>query len=346
MASFQVLHAPITATDDESSDDYSGVQRASGQGMNYRKLAVSVGLVVASVAMVATILEGKISAIHTTTNHIAAISQLSTEDPCADHPMIKLTKVVHNNLGGKGPDTGPEGLVYEAENVVPGKTPEPLLLVINASNSDIDTDPNANGFHGKYARIAAKGGTHIDTTFELLKKETREPAIIRELDITFFDLDTHSTGNALEYVQLDGFQQYFLTKNTQVEHKEGSDGYTSFRATKAGGSNDNPTDPLLLTVEQKDKAVTIRYIDAHTFHVKFGAEGANHQHRWFNFVFRPSLLCAKTQDSDEDPDIVTVGEEPTTTAASAEDDTTTTTKEEKKCLFTIPIINFCIPKFF
>jgi hypothetical protein len=304
-----------------------------------------VGLVIACIAMVATVLKGNISTMGTTnTNHLAAISQLSSEDPCADKPQVRLNKVLHSNFGGKGPDSGAEGLVYDAVNIIPGETPQPLLLVINATNANIRTDPKANGFHGKYARLTVWGGTHIDATFKLLQKETLEPARVSELDITFFDLDTHSGGKAVESVQLDGLQQYFLTKNSQVAASEGDDGYTTFKATKVGSANDNPTDPLFLTVEQKDKAVTVRYINVNTFHAKLGVTAGQGAHRWFNFVLRPSLVCATTKGGGKDPDIVVIGNDPTTTVAPTTP--TTTAEEEKKCWFVIPIINFCFPKLF
>jgi hypothetical protein len=306
-----------------------------------------VGLAIASVAMVAAALNGKISVVRTNTNHLDAISQLSLvlEDPCADEPQVKLEHPIHNNLGGKGPDPGAEGIVYPATDLQPGQPPQDLLLVVNATN-EIETERRANGMYGQYGRITAKSDTHVHTTFRLLNAITREPVIIRELDITFFDLDTHSSGSAVEYVKLKGQQQYFLTKNSQVRATEGGDGYVTFKATRPGTADDNPTDPLLLTVEQKQKAVTVRYVDVHQFVLELGVQGVGGGgYRWFNFVLRPSLLCAKTQGGGDEPDIVTVGETRTTTVAPTAS-ATTTTEEEKKCLFVIPIINFCFPKFF
>jgi len=141
-------------------------------------------------------------------------------------------------------------------------------------------------------------------------------------------------------VKLKGHHQYFLTENSQIKVGKGDDGYVTFNATRPGTASDNPKNPLELSIEQKDKAVTIKYTDVHMFDVEFGAAGENHQHRWFNFVLRPSLLCARTVGPGPTP-VVTGG--PTATTTTVEPPTTTT--EERKCLFVIPIINFCIPKF-
>jgi hypothetical protein len=245
-------------------------------------------------------------------------------------------------LGGKGPDKGAEGIVYPAVFLQPGHPPEALLLVVNATN-DITTEARANGRDGMYARLTAAGGTHIDATFKLLKAKTMEEAIIRELDITFFDLDTHSSGSAVEYVELKGFSQYFLTGKTEVKVEPDGD-FTKFKASTAGTADDNPKDPLLLTIQQKNRAVTIKYQDIHKFDVKLGVDGAHSGggHRWFNFVLRPSLLCAKTKGG-ADPEVEEVGTTKSTTAASPVE--TTTTEAEKKCLFVVPIINWCFPKF-
>jgi len=151
-------------------------------------------------------------------------------------------------------------------------------------------------------------------------------------------------GQEVEYIRIKKPDQYFLTKNTLLEVSEGDDGYVAFKATTNGNSADNPQDPLFLTVEQKNKAVTVRYKDVNKFEVELGSEGYGGNYRGFIFVFRPTLLCAKTSDG-EDPQVVTETLETTTAVGVVEVEETTTTREEKRCLFTVPIINWCIPKF-
>jgi len=313
--------------------------------LSHRKAIVTVGLVIASIAMVATVLTGKASTIRADTGFLDAISQLSSEDPCENFEHIKIEAPFHNNLAGKGPDIGDEGIIYPAMNLH-SQPPQALLLVVHATDGDGDTDPKANGIDGKYARLSAKGGTMIHLTFEFQNAETREPITLPEVDITFFDLDMHGLNSAVEYVRLIGFNEYFLTEQTEVDVKRGNDSYVTFKATTLGHATDNPTDPLLLTVQQKNRAVTVQYKDVQKFDVEIGAEGAHHQHRWFNFVLRPSLLCAKTVDCEVEntcgPPVTPAPSTSTTVVAGTE---TTTTKEERNCLFIIPIVNWCFPKF-
>merc|ERR1712129_586994 len=115
-----------------------------------------------------------------------------------------------------------------------------------------------------------------------------------------------------------------------VDVSEGTDGYVTFKATKEGTGVDNPQNPLMLTTEQKNKAVTVRYINTGNFEAELGSTGEGGNYRGFFFVFRPSLLCAKTTDG-KDPDIVP--SDTTTTPTTTSPKTTTTKVEEKKCWF-------------
>merc|ERR1711994_136559 len=113
--------------------------------------------------------------------------------------------------------------------------------------------------------------------------------------ISFFDLDKGP--KAVEHVTVkDGFEIYYLSNETEVNVTE--DGkFTTFTATMEGTGTDNPTDPLALTPLQKNRAITIEYADAPYFDFEVGTS-AGHTGRVFTFVFRPSLLCAKTKMPD------------------------------------------------
>lgn len=311
---------------------------------SHRKLVIMVGMVVATMAIVAAVSNGKIDATRAVTGHMDAITLLEAGDPCANFPRIRLGEPTHNNLAGKGPDDGAEGIVYPATDLTPGQPPRDLILVVNAMNSDATTDPRVNGMKGKYGIVSSKGGTKLDCVFSFFDAKTQAPVVLREIDISFFDLDTHTSGHAAEYVKLlglDSFAQYVTTKDPLIDTIAESDG-VKFLATSVGTADDNPSDPLLLTVKQKQKAVTVKYFDTHKFEVQFGSDGANDQHRWFQFVLRPSLLCAKTQDGGD----VDLHESPTTTKTTTTAAITSTAEGEKRnCLFVVPVVNWCFPKF-
>jgi len=310
-------------------------------------LACMVGIAITGTALVAVVRGSITNTIGAETGHTVAISQLfelSPADPCEGQPQIKLFKPLHSNLAGQGPDKGDKGLVFQGVNMHPDNPNQEVLVVVNATNKDIDSI--SNGIWGKYGGISARGGTKVHAHFKIVDKNTREPVIIRQLDITFFDLDRHKEGQEVEYIKIKKPDQYFFTKSTLVNVSEGDDGYVTFKATTDGYSGDNPTDPLLLTVEQKNKAVTVRYNDADNFEVEMGSEnraGADGHYRGFMFVFRPSLLCAKTSDGNDPPIVNETKKTTTTTGVVVEP--TTTMGEDKKCIFTIPIVNWCFPKF-
>lgn len=307
-----------------------------------------LSMALSGTALVALVRGSTANTIHAETSQVAATSklmELTPMGPCEGEAQIRLSQPIHSNLGNKGPDTGDEGIVYPGVNIQPGMPNQEVLVVVNATNDGVDT--RSNGIWGKYAGIAVNGGTMMHANFAILDKNTRNPVVIRELDVTFFDLDRHMEGQGVEYIKIKKPDQYFLTKNTLLEVSEGDDGYVAFKATANGNSADNPQDPLFLTTEQKNKAVTVRYKDVDKFEVELGSEGYAGNYRGFIFVLRPSLLCAKTSDG-EDPQVVTetLGTTTTPTAVGVvEVEETTTKRKEKRCLFTVPIINWCIPKF-
>lgn len=229
-----------------------------------------------------------------------------TADPCQNFEYISMEKVIHRNLGRKGPHTGPEGMIYKGADVKPADsfndkkpTPSPIMVVINASAAmDLETDSTYNGMRGEYAIVSLKHGTSMLMTVKFLDGLTMQPTIMKSLDFTFFDLDTHATGNEVEYIKVWGLSSFVLTQNTMVKAGfDHTDGSATFEATTLGTGLDNPKDPSLLTSEQKNKAVTVHFKDVSQFRVELGSmDKTRHQggHRNFLFVAKPSLQCGRT----------------------------------------------------
>jgi len=226
-------------------------------------------------------------------------------DPCRDFEYISMEKAIYRNLGRKGPDAGPEGMIYTGADVKPigsfnGRrpAPSPVMVVLNASTAmDFETDFTYNGMSGECARVNLKHGTSMLMTVKLLDGLTMQPAVIKSLDFTFFDLDTHATGNEVEYIKVWGLSSFVLTQNTMINSAiDHTDDSATFEATTPGTGLDNPTDPLLLTSEQKNKAVTLHFEDISQFKLELGSiDKTPHQggHRAFIFVAKPSLRCGR-----------------------------------------------------
>eukprot|EP00419_Tripos_fusus_P002203 CAMPEP_0172688288 /NCGR_PEP_ID=MMETSP1074-20121228/22316_1 /TAXON_ID=2916 /ORGANISM="Ceratium fusus, Strain PA161109" /LENGTH=281 /DNA_ID=CAMNT_0013507901 /DNA_START=38 /DNA_END=880 /DNA_ORIENTATION=- len=199
------------------------------------------------------------------------IEQLFSDDPCKDFEYISIDRIIHKNLGNSGPDTGAEGMVYEGVDQKRNEPGKPVIMVLNAT-SLLLTDAKGNGMNGQYATVGVQGNTDVKLTFKFYDGVTMKPMNIPQLYFTFFDLDTHATGNEVEYVRVWDHKDYILTTQTHVSTTEEVDGSTTFVATVPGTGADNPEDPLLLTSEQKKKAVTVQFQDVSDFHVEFGSK--------------------------------------------------------------------------
>jgi len=356
MVASEYERVPLECGDHDSEDDVAVLRSAKGPWTTGSKmLAIIAGIAMSGIAVVALVRHSSMEAVHAEVDDMDAFSQLSEsgdcgvqEKACDELPQIKITKVEHSNLGKVTDPAGVEGLVYSGMNMHPGHESEEVLVVINATNAESVAESKTTGsIWGKYLGIAAHGGKFVHADFKIVNGATRDPVIIRELDITWFDLDKHADAKEVEYVRIkkptNGLQ-YFLTKNTLVKVSEEGE-YYKFTATKEGNAADNPSDPLLLTAEQKNKAVTIKFEDVSQFSVEVGSTGEAGGMRGFIFVFRPSLLCAQTIGGGKVPVCPGLTTTTTSTAVTTTTEGATTTTKEKECWFTIPVLNICVPKF-
>jgi len=226
---------------------------------------------------------------------------------------------------------------------------------VNCTNLDEYTPYSAEevGLAGKFGSFNLKEGTKAHLIFKIYDKDTWAPVRINSQQFSFFDLDTH-IGEVVEYVKLKGITSYTVSTNTEINITQDTDGFYTFTATQEGTGADNPTNPTLLTTQQKNRAVTVDFQNFDGFEAEFGttAVDGSISPRWFKWVGRPSLLCAKNPYPNLDPkkpdgdgsDVDTVTAVPT----SPPDSSTTpgTVEEERNCWFIIPIFNWCFPKLF
>lgn len=268
----------------------------------------------------------------------------SAADPCVKYPFVRLEEVVYSNLGKQGPDKDkPEGIVYKATDLTPGKIPKPLKIHVHASTEYKAGHASYNGIHGKYGLITLAAGNKASFRIEIHDAKTDKMLTLAEQYFTFFDLDQSKDGSAQEFIQLKA-AAVLLTKGTEVKNKKLPDGSVEFRASKWGNGDDNPSDPLALTVLQKNRAVTAEFINFDHVNVTLGCEAGSHA-RYFMFVARPSLVCALTtgsgKDSGEDK-IVAVVDNTKNKTWSADKQVVT----KSGCWITVPITKWCIPHIF
>jgi len=254
---------------------------------------------------------------------------------CNGLPFVHLTELVSSNLGKAGPDKdAEEGIIYKATAHHTGLDIENLQIHVHSLKNFGDTDDERtfddnykpaftkgkyiNGINGHFGVITVKANESLKVRVHAYDADKEEDVEMPHGAISFFDLDTGKKvpkdGEkqlvAVEHVEICEYHSYFLTNETQVKAVKGhNDECMKFSATSYGSGSDNPSNPLELTREQKDKAVTIKFENRKTFDFEIGAsEGCDPKKkegecdggegRVFSFVLRPSLLCAKTKMPD------------------------------------------------
>merc|ERR1711933_112680 len=72
-----------------------------------------------------------------------------------------------------------------------------------------------------------------------------------------------------------GFDRAETSEDTEVQQDESGNGLTTFQASTVGTFADNPVDTLLLTAQQKNRAVTLTFKDAEEISLVLGATAGN-----------------------------------------------------------------------
>jgi len=219
---------------------------------------------------------------------------------CEELAIIKDYKLVQNNLGGKGPDKGDEGMIYRASvymkdvdsNVMATKA---LKVAIHAKSPYQGFPKNEfNGLDGKFPSILLHSGKRLNFSVSVYDEETTQPFTLPYFSITFFDLDMSEANRSSEYIIARHFEHYYVAKGTQLNITENADGTTTFHATQIGTGSDNPKESEALTHISKSKGVTLQYTNRNSTDFTIGTEDGKSV-RGFEFILRPSMLCAKTE---------------------------------------------------
>eukprot|EP00413_Alexandrium_margalefii_P007498 CAMPEP_0204534274 /NCGR_PEP_ID=MMETSP0661-20131031/12834_1 /ASSEMBLY_ACC=CAM_ASM_000606 /TAXON_ID=109239 /ORGANISM="Alexandrium margalefi, Strain AMGDE01CS-322" /LENGTH=381 /DNA_ID=CAMNT_0051540719 /DNA_START=57 /DNA_END=1202 /DNA_ORIENTATION=+ len=156
--------------------------------------------------------------------------------------------------------------------------------------------PKDNGLKGHFAAVNVRPGTNVTLRVRGFDPATNKTFALPKFAITFFDLDAGYDGNhSVEFVKVGGYEYYYLSNETELKITPGD--ASTFTATVEGSGDDNPTDPLVLAPQQKNRAVTFYF--KHTKEVIFtmGASMGKTA-RVFPFVLRPIMRCASTKLAD------------------------------------------------
>jgi len=232
----------------------------------------------------------------------AALTMLS-EDPCKSYDFLKMTSIKVNKL-----DDPSAGLVFSGEDIraQEGQDPVPVELHVTTQEAPIAW-PAEIGFNGNFMGVNTLPGKEMHLDFKVTEIDSSTPKTLPKAYITFFDLDSHAQGNA-EYVCVSHFLNAYVTKGselTRTEEDKNGIKETCFTASTVGTGLDNPKDPLTLTPQQLNRAVTLEFKDFVGLTATVGSKEASGQThgRKFDFIGRPSVLCAEGSNPD---DVVTL----------------------------------------
>merc|ERR1719387_406475 len=182
---------------------------------------------------------------------------------CSGESVIDFaaSSVVHNNLGGSGPDSGPEHIRYATVATVRGRPVD--LLVSTTSPGYTPEFSAANGRQGGMGLISMKSGAKVDLKFQFVESGSNTPTTIDAFTFAFLDFDRWIKGKGgLECLKIYGFDSHEVARGAEVTQGIGLAGglqYGTFCATAFGSRFDNPTNPMNLTAKQASRAVVFRF---------------------------------------------------------------------------------------
>merc|ERR1712129_513162 len=256
------------------------------------------------------------------------------EDLCTEYPRMQLGTVAHNNLGSRGPDFGLEGLVYRGTKFAPDEEMIDMELAVSVKDgSTYEPGIAQNGLFGKYGFVNLKAGTEVTLQFSFRDHVTKNPLLLSTAHVSFLDLDQAALGQSSEYVDIGGHTGKIMMPETEIREETVADGLTRFSATTPGSTIDNPKDPNLLTIQQKNRIVTLTFTDTSMVEATLGCSAGSTECD-FMFAVEPSLLCFKITGPDPVTRTVT-----TTTTMTTSPTTTGTQTERPFCVIKIDAVD-------
>jgi len=206
---------------------------------------------------------------------------------CATSTEVDLSNVVQNNLGGLGPDAGAEEIRYANAIMLDGKS---LDVVLTAESEYKSPKPTKNGAKGGFGIFTLKAKQKTDFKFTFLDSNTGSPVAVKDLALTFYDMDEGKKGRQKETVSVCNAEEVYTTSDTElVSTKTGS--CRSYSSTTRGTGKDNPARPDELTRTQAARSVTFEFHSKASLTFSAAVGPAGRSPRPVMFSFKPQVAC-------------------------------------------------------
>lgn len=210
---------------------------------------------------------------------------------CKASTKVDLTNVVQSNLGGLGPDGGPEEIRYKNAIDLDGRMLDVVLTAVNKYKTSKASKNGKSGIGFGAITMATESSTNFK--FSFVDAGTGEPAAVKDLALTFYDLDQGRNGRQQETITACNAGEVYTTSDTELEASTiGS--CRSFSSAVRGSAKDNPQRPDELTKTQAARSVTFEFHSRAS--IDFGASvgGKGNNARPVLFSFEPQVACGSS----------------------------------------------------
>jgi cell division septation protein DedD len=200
-----------------------------------------------------------------------------------------VANVVLNNLGGVGPDSGPEKLLLANVTTVGGNAVDVEIVATSPFTTNANGVPN--GVAGDFLRINQLQGTSVDLTWTFRMQGSGLPVALEGVALTVWDFDKGpDPGQLVESMTIGPVDAYYVKPNTEIIAQALGNSFYSATASTWGTGADNPIDRYDLRPHVASKAITVTAYRRSTFNMTLsttpGWGGRN-----FFFSGKSQLLC-------------------------------------------------------
>lgn len=189
--------------------------------------------------------------------------------------------LTHNNLGGKGPDEGPEVMMISNTGLF-GRRNVSLMISVAEGHDYEPVKPERNGVSNGVASINLKDG-HETLLNVGIFDEKGAPLSIPRFFMTVLDIDSGSNGAGVEEVEFAGVHGYYVAPSANIIVQGSGDRGLDLRANVTGTERDNPLSPWDMRQDQLNKAAMVEFVNVSNFSMRLaisnqsGETGRNFQ---------------------------------------------------------------------
>jgi len=215
---------------------------------------------------------------------------------------FSMANVASSNLGNMGPDFGaPEGIRFT--NIADIGDGNFVDLEIHALSTYTPYNSSQNGLYGNFGQVNLHAASDVSLEFVFMEPGTTNRVQVNWFYFSVFDLDEARRGRNKETIEINNryFVTHYLTETSEVHvfphfaANDGSglaanDGNMQYMSTTKGTGRDNPSDPMDLDQQQKDRSVAFLMHNVDSFVAKFSIGAPRRGGRNFNFAGAANVI--------------------------------------------------------